>query len=210
MQHGDHNTSFFHQTTQARASKNSIKRLLSTNGAVITEFAEIKKEAAAHFQQFLQARPDNIEVVSEHYLAGVLEYRCPESTAASLVRDITPDEIKGVLFSMPSNKAPGPDGYPVEFYKSAWPIIGKDFTTAVQSFFIYGFMPRGVNATILSLIPKRTDPETMKDYRPIACCNMLYKVVSKLLANRLKELLPELIEPNQTAFIKDRLLLENC
>ncbi|CAA7059505.1 unnamed protein product [Microthlaspi erraticum] len=70
-------------------------------------------------------------------------------------------------------------------------------------------MPRGVNATILSLIPKHKDSQTMNDYRPIACCNFLYKVISKILANRLKLILSDAIEPNQSAFVKGRLLVEN-
>lgn len=110
---------------------------------------------------------------------------------------------------MPSNKAPGPDRYPAEFYRAAWPFINRDFTIAVQSFFIYGFLPMGVNATTLALIPKVQGAETLKDFWPISCCNILYKVISKVLANRLKVLLPELIEPNQCAFVKGRLLLEN-
>lgn len=110
---------------------------------------------------------------------------------------------------MPSNKAPGPDGFPAEFYRASWPIIKDDFVVAIQSFFMYGLFPRGVNATILMLIPKHDDAKEMKDYHPISCCNILYKVISKILANRLKVLLPELIEPNQWAFVKGRLLLEN-
>lgn len=110
---------------------------------------------------------------------------------------------------MPANKAPGPDGYPAEFYRAAWPIIVSDFITAVQSFFLYGFLLKGVNATILTLVPKIQGAETMKDFRPISCCNILYKVFSKILANRLKVLLPELIEPNQCDFVTGRLLLEN-
>ena len=69
-------------------------------------------------------------------------------------------------------------------------------------------MPIGVNATILSLIPKTT-AQSMKDYRPIACCNFLYKVIAKVLANRLKIIFPKAIEANQCAFITERLLLEN-
>lgn len=70
-------------------------------------------------------------------------------------------------------------------------------------------MPKGVNSTILALIPKTENAERMKDFRPIACCNLLYKVISKILANRLKAVLPDAIELNQSAFIKGRLLLEN-
>lgn len=79
----------------------------------------------------------------------------------------------------------------------------------MQSVFRYGLLPKGVNSTILALIHKRTDSLEMKDYRPIACCNVLYKVVSKILANRLKLVLSRIISTNQSAFIKGRLLMEN-
>lgn len=110
---------------------------------------------------------------------------------------------------MARSKAPGPDGFPMEFYKSDWSVIEKDFVTAVQSFFIYGFLPRSVNATLLSLVPKTTEAEKMYDFRPIACCNVIYKVISKILATRLKATLSEAIELNQCAFLEGRLLLEN-
>ena len=102
---------------------------------------------------------------------------------------------------MPANKAPGPDGYPMEFYKAAWPVIGKDFITAIQSFFLFGFMPHSINATLLSLVPKTTEAEKMTDFRPIACCNVIYEVISKIIAKRLKATLPEAIELNQRAFV---------
>ena len=73
----------------------------------------------------------------------------------------------------------------------------------------FGFMPPGINSTILSLIPKTEEVHTMKDYRPIACCNLLYMAISKFMALHLKTILPEAIESNQSAFIKERLLLEN-
>lgn len=110
---------------------------------------------------------------------------------------------------MPSNKSPGPDGYPSEFFKLAWSILAKDFTVAVQSVFRSGFLPKGVNSTILALVPKKTDSMEMRDYQPIACCNVLYKVVSKILANRLKLLLPRVVAENQSAFIRGMLLMEN-
>lgn len=86
---------------------------------------------------------------------------------------------------------------------------GNDFTVAVQSVFRYGFLYKGVNSTILALVPKKTDSLEMRDFRPIAYCNVLYKVVSKILANRLKMLLPRMITENQSAFVRGRLLMEN-
>ena len=70
----------------------------------------------------------------------------------------------------------------MKFFKAAWPVIEKDFVMTVQSFFIYGFMPRSVNATLLSLVPKTKIAEKMCDIRPIACCNVIYKVIPKILA----------------------------
>lgn len=72
-----------------------------------------------------------------------------------------------------------------------------------------GFLPKGINSTILALVPKKTASAEMRDFRPIACCNVLYKVNSKILANRLKILLPRMISENQSSFVKGRLLMEN-
>lgn len=90
-----------------------------------------------------------------------------------LEADVTAEEIRKVLFAMPNNKSPGPDGFPCEYFKTTWPIIAQDFVVAVQSVFRFGFLPKGVNSTILALIPKKLDSMEMRDYRPIACCNVL-------------------------------------
>lgn len=120
---------------------------------------------------------------------------------------VTGTEVKLLLFIMTLDKIPGLDVYTVEFYRTAWQVT--DLITTVQSFFLFGLMPRRVNTTILSLVPKTVDAKTMKDYRPIACCNILYKIISKIIVNILKATLQHMIELNQTVFIKDKLLLED-
>lgn len=102
----------------------------------------------------------------------------------------TPQEIISALHSLPSDKVSGPDGYTKEYFVAAWSVVGGECVTVIQSFFLYGFLPTGINATILSLIPKVDNAQTMKEFRPIACCNLLYKVSSKVLAARLKALMP--------------------
>lgn len=126
-----------------------------------------------------------------------------------LEEEVTADEIRKVLFAMPNNKSPGPDGYPAEFFKSTWSVVAHDFIIVVQSVFKFGFLPKGINSTVLALIPKKLDSLEKRDYRPIAFCNVLYKVVSKIVANMLKKLLHQIITENQSAFIKGRLLMEN-
>lgn len=80
---------------------------------------------------------------------------------------------------------------------------------AVQSFFVKGFLPKGLNSTIVTLIPKKKEAKVMKDYMPISCCNVLYKLISKILANILKKILPKCISMNQSAFVMEQLLMEN-
>ena len=175
---------------------------------MLTAPSDIKREAVAHFQRFLQAQ-ELTEEISIESLQDLLMYRCPTAASTSLVSPVTAQEIYAALLSLPNDKVSGPDGFTKEFYIAAWKVIGQDFITAIQSFFLFGFLPSGINATILSLIPKTENAEKMKDFRPIACCNLLYKVISKVLANRLKVIFPDAVEPNQSAFITGRLLQEN-
>lgn len=117
--------------------------------------------------------------ISVDSLQDILDYRCSSSDQEMLVKKVFEEEIKSFLFSMPNNKSRGPDGYTSIFFKSTWPIIGNDFLIAVKAFFTKGFLPKRLNSTILVLIPKKEVAEEMKDYRPISCCNVLYKIISK-------------------------------
>lgn len=146
---------------------------------------------------------------SEEELQKLLMFRCTLEDCRLLEVEVSEEEIRKVLFTMSNNKSPGQDGFPCEFFKTTWSVLSQDFTTAVQSVFRFGFLPKGVNSTILALIPKKLDSLEMKDYRLIACYNVLNKVVSKILANRLNQLLPRIISENQSAFVQGRLLMEN-
>ncbi|CAA7042279.1 unnamed protein product [Microthlaspi erraticum] len=97
----------------------------------------------------------------------------------------------------------------MEFFKASWEIIGPQIIAAVQTFFSSAFMPTSLNSTTLVLIPKRRGADDLKDFRPISCLNTVYKLITRLISERLKKILPQIILADQTAFIKDRLLLEN-
>lgn len=195
--------------TQTRNTSNTIRRIIAADGSILTDLQDIKKEVSSHFENFLQGIPSEFEPMSHENLQELIDYRYPPLEAATLVAPVQASEIKEALFFMPTNKAPGPDGFPMEFYKVAWSIIGKDFIIAIQSFFLYGFLPKSINSTLLYLVPKTTTAERMSDFRPIAYCNVVYKVISRIIARRIKATLPEAIELNQCAFIEGRFLLEN-
>ena len=206
---GDGNNRHFHNAAKIREVRNAIREVICPNGSIAMTDDDIKKEAERFFTDFLTHKPVDYEAPSVEYLQSLLQFRCTEGDQERLASEVTAEEIKAVVFKMPSNKSPGPDGYTPEFFKAAWPIIGEDVVVSVQSFFLKGFLPKGINSTILTLIPKKENAKEMKDYRPISCCIVLYKVISKLLANRLKGILPQFISNNQSAFVKDRLLMEN-
>ncbi|CAN1136998.1 Transposon TX1 uncharacterized 149 kDa protein [Linum perenne] len=110
---------------------------------------------------------------------------------------------------MPADKSPGPDGFTAHFFKVCWQIVKDDVIQAVQYFFYSGKVPSFVNSIYHALIPKKQNATDMKDYRPISCCNVIYKVISKVLANRLSRALPSLIGLDQSAFVKGRLIRDN-
>lgn len=100
-----------------------------------------------------------------------------------LCRAFTAQEIKEALFSIASHKAPGLDGYNVYFFKKVWTTIGGDVIEVVQHFFQSGSLPPALNTTLLSLLPKSASASSIKEYRPIACCSILYKIISKAMDN---------------------------
>ena len=127
-----------------------------------------------------------------------------------LCREYSDEEISDALFQIGPLKALGPDGLPARFFQRSWGLMKDDIIRAVKEFFASGVMPPGVNDTCIVLIPKVPHPEHLKDFRPISLCNVIYKVVSKCIVNRLRPLLQDLISPNQSAFIPGRLITGNA
>ncbi|GJV83921.1 putative RNA-directed DNA polymerase, eukaryota, reverse transcriptase zinc-binding domain protein [Tanacetum coccineum] len=120
-----------------------------------------------------------------------------------------PGTIKNAMFSMGNEKSPGPDGFTAAFFKEDWDIVGKDVILAVREFFINGKLLKEMNHTIIALIPKVSTPARVNDFWPISCCNVLFKCISKIIANRIKSSLKVFISPNQSAFVPGRSIADN-
>lgn len=151
---GDQNIKAFHNAAKLREVRNAIHELKDQDGLTITGEG-IKVEAERYFEEFLTHQPLDYEGIYVERLKGLLNYSCSELEKERLQREVTEEEVKKVIFNMPNDKSSEPDGYTSEFFKDAWEIIGKDVTVAVQSFFLKGFLPKGLNSTILALIPKK-------------------------------------------------------
>ncbi|KAG7576912.1 hypothetical protein ISN45_Aa03g012390 [Arabidopsis thaliana x Arabidopsis arenosa] len=206
---GDSNTSFFHSVTAARNAKNAIKFLMKPDGSLTSSLQEVHDLAVEHFAGILRTVRGRFCPDLHELLTSFIQDTCTLEQQSSLSIPFSADAIKSCLFKMPVNKTPGPDGFPAEFFKTTWSIIGHELCSSVLQFFRDSFIPSALNSTSLVLIPKRPGAVELKDFRPISCLNTVYKIISRLLLDRLKKLLPNLILPNQTAFVKERLLMEN-
>lgn len=128
---------------------------------------------------------------------------------SNLIAIPTPAEVKAVVFSINPDKAPGPDGFSSSFFQSNWTTIGEKVADEIAQIFIAGEIPSSINKTYVRLIPKKKNPKEVVDYRPIALYNVYYKVISKVLATRLKPLLPRIISETQSAFVAGRAISDN-
>ena len=127
----------------------------------------------------------------------------------TLSNEYTADEIKAALFQMGPTKAPRPDGMNALFYQKFWHIVGDNVVSAVLEFLNTGYMPLALNHTFIVLIPKIKNPVKVSDFRPISLCNVIYKIIAKVVANRLKQILPHIISPTQSVFVPRRLITDN-
>lgn len=126
-----------------------------------------------------------------------------------LLEPVSDLEVKDAVFHMHPDKAPGPDGMTPTFFQKNWSVVGTEVTQMVRQFFSTGTLLDNINATNIVLIPKKKSPTTLTDLRPIALCNMAMKVITKVVANRLKKVLDLVISDTQSAFLPGRLITDN-
>lgn len=141
-----------------------------------------------------------------------LQSICPVVTEDMNIRLtllVTEDKIRNSLFSIGPSRAPGPDGFTAKFYQEYWEFVGPSIITVVQNLFDTGILPDGFNHTNLFLIPKVRTPESIKEIRPISLYNVIYKIISKILVWRLKEILSDIVTENQAAFVPGRHISDN-
>lgn len=202
---GDENSSFFHKTTIQRRARNKIVRVRNDIG----DWVEDREGIGNCFSSFYHSL---FTKSGRRNLDRVLSYVAPkvsDQDNVNLLRPIGDLEIKQVVHELGGVKAPGPDGYHGVFYQQSWEVVQQAVIGMVQDFFAHRISMRELNQTNLVLLPKVDVPESVGHFRPISLCNFSYKVISKIIANRMRSLMPQIITKQQRAFVPGRQIQDN-
>ena len=205
LKHRDKNTKFFHSKASQRHRKNFIKGVRDQQNNWVEEIEDIAGVVTNYFETIIEAGDCRR---MEECLSAITQKVTMEMQEI-LSREFSAYEIKAALFQMGPTKSPGPDGMNALIYQKFWHIVGNDITAAALDFLNSGIMVPEINYIHIVLIPKVKSPEKISDYRPISLCNVIYKIILKVLANRLKQILPHVISPSQSAFVPGRLITDN-
>lgn len=204
---GDKNTSFFHQCTRDRKNRNLIDKLVDDEGRIWTASEDINTHISAYFSNLFSTSQPRWEIIDQSL--RFVEARVTAEMNRFLDRDFGDDEIRKAIFSINPTKAPGPDGFSSSFFHKTWRFTQDDIYKKVRKILNEGAPLQEWNETTITLIPKVKKAERIKDYRPISLCNVCYKVVAKVIANRWRCVLDKVIDDNQSAFIPGRLITDN-
>jgi hypothetical protein len=167
---------------------------LKTNaGGWISDRTEIWGNFVDHFSSLFSSTSPQIDDELLELFPPIIS----EIENQALISIPTEIEVFDVLASLGSSKAPGPDGFSALFYKKYWSVVKREVLDCVLDFFINKKLAREQNHTFITLIPKLSGAHSVDQFRPISLCNISYKIISKLLANRLKLILPKIISPLQ-------------
>ena len=197
---GDRNTKKIHRMAKIKSSNNKTTSL-QDGEHVLTEPTQIADHVVSYYKNLFCT---NI-VLQEQLLAEeVIPNIVTDDTNIMLTMMPSHQEIKAAIFALNKDSAPGPDGYGAYFYQFYWEIIQEDVFKAVLEFFSSGWILPGFNSNIIAILPKTNDVVSINQYRPIAMANFKFKVISKVLADRLAVIMPSIVSQEQMGFIHDR------
>ena len=185
----DHNTKFFHSKASQRHRCNYITKLYDSTGRWCTRQSQVNDTILGFYRDlFTSANSENLADVLE-----VIPQVVTESMNASLTRAFTIEEVEAAVKEMAPLKAPGPDDIPPLFYQSYWSLVGSKVSQSILHYLNTGTLPQSLGHSFITLISKVKNMEYVSQFRPISLSNMLYHIFAKVLANRLKKIMPLLI-----------------
>lgn len=190
LQGGDRNTKFFHNSVTRRRRRNKIDQLEDSVGNTISSQSDLTSHICSYFNSLFTSQlpsdlstpyPPLLPLTSSTLPQHTLSFSYPPSA----------EEVHEAVMSLHPLKAPGSDGFHAFFFHKHWEIVKEDVSQFISHIFSSKTLPPQINHTLLSLIPKVDSPLTIKQFRPIGLCNTIYKIVSKILVNRIRPVLPD-------------------
>ncbi|KAK9713361.1 hypothetical protein RND81_06G022500 [Saponaria officinalis] len=178
----DSNTQVFYARIKERHQSQVIGEIVDHHGVQKIGYTQVI-DGFLCFYQHLLGNSVEVQALDMSVITADPCVSCPDWP--SLTKTPCDDEIKTTLLSIDPQSSPGADGFSSGFFISSWDLIGPDLCRAVKEFFRTSHLPKQVNTTLLTLVPKKKVVQSVQDFRPIACCTVIYKVISKVLANRI-------------------------
>ncbi|MCH79282.1 cysteine-rich receptor-like protein kinase [Trifolium medium] len=202
LKEGDANSKFFHSVLASRRRRNTISSI-QVDEVILEGVQPIRQAVYTHFASHFKASN-----VVRHGLENLQFRRLNHLEGGSLTIPFTLEEVKTAVWDCDSYKSPGPDGINFGFIKDFWPEMQAEIMRFITEFHRNGKLTKGLNSTFIALIPKVDCPQRLNDFRPISLVGSLYKILAKVLANRLRAVIGNVISEAQTAFVKDRQILD--
>ncbi|KAJ9536435.1 hypothetical protein OSB04_un000393 [Centaurea solstitialis] len=179
---GDANTRYFHRAIEERRNLRHIHSICNSVGDHVYD-DEVATAFIEHFVSIIGTKDDTVDPeMPQSWFVNKLSLE----DSNHMIRQVVDSEIKDAMFRIGNDKSPGSDGFSAKFFKASWEIIGSDILLAIHNFFYRGRLAKELNHTLLCLLPKSPNASLVSDYRPIACCTVLYKCISKVLVDRIK------------------------
>ena len=203
LKEGDKNTKCFHSVANSHRRNNSIRQI-----AIDGELSSTQDDIKAHICSFYQ----NLYTEEFHcrpMLDGLNFHALQGEDASWLERPFEEDEITLVVRNMNGDKSPSPNDFPMSFFLACWQVIKSDLMAVFNEFYATGSFERSLNATFLTLIPKKENAAEVRDFRPISLLGSVYKIMAKVLVNRLSVVLGHLVSSPQNAFVKGRQITDS-
>ncbi|XP_061373781.1 uncharacterized protein LOC133316100 [Gastrolobium bilobum] len=200
------NSRFFHTATVARTRKNKVTALKNERGEWVQDQEALKDMVVGFFKNLYGGDDHCNQKLNTENLFPVLD----DQKWRDIGKMPMVEEIRRTIFRMQPYKAPGADGLHAIFFQTQWDKVGSSVTNLVVEVFNDPVMKvSGINQSLVCLIPKVENPEVINLFRPINLCNVIYKVISKIITARLKDHMSSLVMPNQCSFVKGRQASDN-
>ena len=168
--HGDKNSKYFHSKAIQRFRRNKIEGIKNVRGQW-SDPKDVAKELLDYYSELFTLT----QACQPDLALEVVPRLVTKEMNKDLLAEFTEEEVKKSLNQMAPLKAPGPNGMPPLFYQHYWELVGKDISTSILSFLNSATLPKHLNHTFITLIPKVKNPKLVSQFRPISLCNVLYK-----------------------------------